>query len=154
MSTFDIPTSIDPKQASELLQAITENSGSGTLARGLLQNLKLNDEQMALFDSLLSMNAPRGSDDIDFCAELDMPEQDNDCVDLAAAAGADEELDSLREVNDTVAAALGACKYCWGGNDECAECEGAGSPGSLSPDSELFCELILPAVRRIRVDRK
>jgi hypothetical protein len=63
------------------------------------------------------------------------------------------ELADLREVNDTVAAALGACRVCWGGDEECHECEGDGRPGSRRPDPVMFDRLVVPAVRRARTAR-
>ena len=64
------------------------------------------------------------------------------------------ELEDLRQVNDTVAAALGACPVCWGGDRRCEVCEGRGRAGSSSPDPELFEELIAPAVRRVWAMRR
>jgi hypothetical protein len=61
-----------------------------------------------------------------------------------------QELADLREVNDTLAAALGACHVCWGGDSDCHECAGRGTPGSRRPDPRLFSRLVLPAVRRVR----
>lgn len=60
------------------------------------------------------------------------------------------ELRDLRNVNDTVAAALGACPVCWGGDSQCHSCGGEGSSGAYQPDVHLFNELVAPAVRRIR----
>lgn len=62
---------------------------------------------------------------------------------------ADDE-DGLVAVNDTLAAALGACRYCWGGDDECSACSGEGTPGSSDPDPTLFKQFVLPAVKRVR----
>lgn len=61
-----------------------------------------------------------------------------------------EELADLREVNDTVAAALGACHRCWGGNDDCDICQGWGRAGWRAPHPKLFNELVAPAVNRVR----
>ena len=59
------------------------------------------------------------------------------------------ELADLREVNDTLAAALGACRVCWGGDGTCTTCQGRGGSGSRLPDPELFKRLVAPAVRRL-----
>lgn len=64
------------------------------------------------------------------------------------------ELRDLRTVNDTVAAALGACAVCWGGDDECEECFGDGQAGSAVPDRELFEELVVPAIRQMRAAKQ
>lgn len=60
------------------------------------------------------------------------------------------EVERLREVNDALAAALGACPLCWGEDPGCPECEGEGTPGSARPDRELFGQLVAPALRRIK----
>ena len=59
------------------------------------------------------------------------------------------ELADLREGNDTLAAALGACALCWGGDPDCVVCLGRGSPGYDLPDPALFNELVVPALRRV-----
>ena len=62
----------------------------------------------------------------------------------------EEELHDLREVNDTLAAALGACPICWGGDRTCETCDGYGRAGCFRPDPALFVKLVAPAVRRVR----
>lgn len=65
---------------------------------------------------------------------------------MAAMRG---ELEDLRETNDTLAIALGACYLCWGGEPECPNCEGEGTPGYFMPDPALFNEIVRPAVSRV-----
>jgi hypothetical protein len=60
------------------------------------------------------------------------------------------EVDRLQEINETLAAALGACPVCWGDDPGCGVCHGRGGPGSLRPDRELFERLVTPAQRRLR----
>jgi hypothetical protein len=72
------------------------------------------------------------------------------CVDVRTLARMRQELASLREVNDTLAAALGACRACWGGEAHCPLCGGHGSSGASPPDPPLFEALVVPAVRRMR----
>lgn len=60
------------------------------------------------------------------------------------------ELEELRERNDMLAAALGACYLCWGDDVECEVCHGRGRPGSAAPDRELFAQIVLPAGRRLK----
>jgi hypothetical protein len=60
------------------------------------------------------------------------------------------ELERLQEINDTLAAALGACEVCWGDDPDCETCRGRGGPGSLLPDRALCERLVMPAVRRLR----
>jgi hypothetical protein len=62
----------------------------------------------------------------------------------------ERELYDLREVNDTLAAALGACPICWGGDRTCETCDGYGRAGCFRPDPALFVRLVAPAVRRVR----
>jgi hypothetical protein len=58
------------------------------------------------------------------------------------------ELELLRERNDTLAAALGACYICFGTDQVCPECAGRGLPGSANPDPDTYREYVQPAVRR------
>ncbi len=60
------------------------------------------------------------------------------------------ELQELRERNDTLAAALGACYLCWGEDSACSHCRGRGRPGYTIPDKELFIEWVAPAVRTLK----
>jgi hypothetical protein len=60
------------------------------------------------------------------------------------------ELSDLRELNDTLAAALGSCRFCWGGDAGCELCCGHGASGWAAPDPTLFQELVVPAVQRLR----
>lgn len=60
--------------------------------------------------------------------------------------GVMDELQILRERNNLLAAALGACYVCWGEDAECAVCGGAGQPGSVRPEPHLFARLVAPAV--------
>jgi hypothetical protein len=55
-------------------------------------------------------------------------------------------LDELLERNLALAAALGACD-CWGQEPGCPICDGAGGPGWLPPDSQLFAAYVYPAMR-------
>jgi hypothetical protein len=60
------------------------------------------------------------------------------------------ELTVLRERNDTLAAALGACHLCFGSDPMCEECSGRGVPGSLVPEPAAYRDYVLPAVQRVR----
>jgi hypothetical protein len=57
------------------------------------------------------------------------------------------ELEELRERNDVLAAALGACHLCWGEDPGCPACGGLGRPGAAPPDRQLFARLVAPAVQ-------
>lgn len=60
------------------------------------------------------------------------------------------ELERLQEINDTLAAALGACPVCWGDDPDCRVCHGRGGPGSRRPNRALFERLVTPALPRPR----
>lgn len=63
------------------------------------------------------------------------------------------ELETLRQRNDFLAWAVGACCLCWGEDPQCAVCAGEGQPGFVDPDCELFIQLVAPAVRRFQEQR-
>jgi hypothetical protein len=56
----------------------------------------------------------------------------------------------MRERNELVAAALGACPRCWGEEPDCTACDGLGTPGTYVLDQQLFDRYVLPAVRMLR----
>lgn len=60
------------------------------------------------------------------------------------------ELLALRERNDLLAEALGACYLCWGEYPDCQECQGRGTPGSRPPNRELFKQWVSPALSRLQ----
>lgn len=63
------------------------------------------------------------------------------------------ELNVIRERNDLLASALGACCCCWGQDPQCRLCRGRGRPGFSIPDERLFREFVLPAVQMLRAQR-
>jgi hypothetical protein len=64
-----------------------------------------------------------------------------------------DEVRSLRDREELLADALGACCMCWGQDPRCRACRGRGSPGYAKPDEELFNELVFPAVQMLRAWR-
>jgi hypothetical protein len=48
--------------------------------------------------------------------------------------------------NALLAAALGACDNCWGTRVDCPVCDGAGTPGWVLPDPQLYATYVHPAV--------
>ena len=64
------------------------------------------------------------------------------------------ELDQLREVNDALAAALGACYLCWGKDAGCAVCHGTGHPGTAMPDKQLFARFVAPTLRTLQEEKE
>jgi hypothetical protein len=63
------------------------------------------------------------------------------------------ELDQLRELNDALAAALGACYLCWGEDADCTICHGSGNPGYFMPDKRLFALFVVPALRTLQAQK-
>lgn len=62
------------------------------------------------------------------------------------------ELEILRERNEVLAAALGACAQCWGDDETCPDCRGEGGPGWRRPAKDLYDDLVAPvAARQARV---
>jgi hypothetical protein len=60
------------------------------------------------------------------------------------------ELKVLRERNDTLAAAIGACYLCFGSDPFCEECGGRGLPGSRPSEPAAYRKYVLPAVLRVQ----
>jgi hypothetical protein len=134
-----------PGQA--VLEALTQSADPSTLVRSFLSKAQLSDEHRALVDAMLAAQeraeaqAPR---------VVDVEPGSYDVV-----ANDDRlELRDLRQVNDTLADALGACRICWGGDGSCDTCGGRGRSGSRAPDMELFEELVAPALRRVLTMRR
>src|SRR5215216_2298391 len=64
------------------------------------------------------------------------------------------ELEYLRERNDMLALALGACYLCWGEDSHCPACQGKGRPGSILPEKRVFSRWILPAIHAIKAPKE
>jgi|RhiMethySRZTD1v2_1073278.scaffolds.fasta_scaffold1480673_2 TorA maturation chaperone TorD len=56
------------------------------------------------------------------------------------------ELTALHARNDRLAAALGACAYCWGEEADCESCGGVGRPGWRQPSKQLFEVFVKPVL--------
>jgi len=61
-----------------------------------------------------------------------------------------DEVMALRERNDALAAALGACYLCWGEDVRCPVCGGHGSPGTMAPDRGEFALYVAPALKHLQ----
>lgn len=137
-----VPPPTPPDQAAAirqlLFEAIRRGEGGAPLLRAMLGDVRLPPDQQALVDFLLSSAEDASSE----AATADVTEDDDETT------GMQRELADLRQANDTVAAALGACPYCWGGDIECPVCRGQGRPGFAPPDAGLFEELVVPAIQR------
>jgi hypothetical protein len=64
------------------------------------------------------------------------------------------ELKQVRERNDALACALGACCLCWGDDSECRVCRGRGRPGFSIPEPGRFEEYVLPAIRMLQTRKR
>ena len=161
MSEAETASNTPDPAAMEILQALASGDESAVSPDAMLQKLAAQspDPTTTMLASLL-MNGMEEEeenpvdDDMDEIERLLAYAESNDLDDDGDDPDASEELEALREVNDTLAAALGACPKCWGGDDGCADCGGSGSPGAAVPDSQLFNHLILPAVRRVNQARR
>src|ERR1700687_3153360 len=61
------------------------------------------------------------------------------------------ELDQLRQRNDALAGALGACYLCWGTAVTCPTCHGGGLPGAYASDRALFNEFVSPVLPQFQL---
>lgn len=69
---------------------------------------------------------------------------------LAHSEAQEAELTTLRERNDLLAAALGACHLCFGDDAWCPHCGGRGRPGSRRPAPGPFKRYLRPLLDRLR----
>ncbi|CUH82543.1 hypothetical protein [Tropicibacter naphthalenivorans] len=155
---------MDPAAAMALFQTLSKG-GDDASPESLIRLLgsQSNDPTASMLASMLMEGLGDDEEEEDDAADdsfaeidklLALAEDDTLPPDAAAPDQPDTaELEALRELNDTLADALGACPSCWGGEHACPDCGGTGAPGSRLPDKALFHELILPAVRRINQTR-
>ncbi len=150
---------LDAVTQQAIIEAITKG-GAGPLWSILANSAQMPAEQRAILTVLQGVAAHEGAEsDDDDDDEIDDPAPRRAPRRMAGARAArssssERELSDLREVNDTLASALGACRVCWGGDGGCSNCGGRGHPGSSLPESRLFDALILPAVRRVHGARR
>lgn len=159
------PTNARDSLQRTLIEALGKGELTASSLKDVLANVPMAADQRSLIELVMSLDQPSGRTD---AAEKDPREREVREPDAPASAAAshdepdDEpstdtriaalkrELADLREANDTLARALGACHVCWGGDDDCPKCKGRGRAGSAAPNLELFRELVVPAVRRVR----
>lgn len=152
-----------------MLSALLGAMGSGgsfdpaSLLMSQLGGQAANDPRMAALSWLLSQHRPG--------PEIEGEAEESDEVKVEAARARAEvraerarrirqlralvkrtwaELEALRERNDTLAAALGACHLCFGTDPLCPRCGGRGVPGSRAPDPAAYREYVVPAIQRVR----
>ena len=153
---------------SSIIDALKSDGSGASAIQAIVGNLQLSPEQQPLVDLLMSMTT---ADENGELIEGEMQESDymdeeegddyemyenqlNNRENVYDIRRFRRELRDLRNVNDTLATALGACPYCWGGDSQCQECDGEGTSGAYEPDFRLFNELVMPAVRRIRSSKR
>jgi hypothetical protein len=131
-----------------LIEALAKGEIGRAQLKDVLANVPMAEDQRSMVEMLMALDSTPAEPE----EEAPAPPAPDDEPGPAAAriAALRRELADLREVNDTLAAALGACRACWGGDDACPECAGRGRAGSAVPDPALFRELVVPAVRRVR----
>ncbi len=152
---------------SQLLEALTSPGGTGALpsAQDLLTQLGEADPTVRLIAQFLARrqaheleNETPSEDEMDSAPVQSSSERDEAEVrssEMSRAVrqlrqkveGMYRELAELRDRNDALATALGACYLCWGNDPECEICNGGGRPGSSTPDKKLFTQFAVPAAR-------
>jgi hypothetical protein len=145
--------SVDSAARSAVVRQVMDalKSGGGIAAlRPLLAESALSSEQRDVIEFLELLegldDSPAPATDVDAPAQ----QQHSGMTELQALR---DEVTDLREVNDAAAAALGACRVCWGGDEFCPVCAGQGHPGANLPDLRLYNELVRPAVERMTAAR-
>jgi hypothetical protein len=126
---------------SRLMQMLAGRGGgdaSAQLQEVLLARLNQRPPGDPLRDVVAQMLKQRG-------APASKPQTDPHVL-LRAARDA---LNAMQSRNAIIAAALGACRECWGEELECPECKGAGGPGWIAPDPTAFETWVAPAIRAV-----
>ncbi|MCW8934383.1 MAG: hypothetical protein OQK98_06640 [Gammaproteobacteria bacterium] len=160
----DILDSLGNGGAQVIMDALGSGASGESIINSFISQAQIPAEQQSLLNLLMSMsdNQTATGQVFDVDSELDELDEDESFYGTAQPKKSKvsdirqfrQELNDLRDVNDTLAAALGACPVCWGGDTGCEECQGKGYSGSARPDAQLFKELVLPAVRRMRAVNK
>jgi hypothetical protein len=144
------PPRMTAEEAAALRQLIAgaARNGEGVPAlRALLKRVSLSPEQQLFVDMLLD-TSEQGAPAAPAAGRPAAAADDDETEALRA------ELADLRQANDTMAAALGACPYCWGGDVGCRVCRGRGRPGYAPPDPALFHQFVVPALQRVRAEQR
>ena len=160
--------------SSGLLQAIASGNGGGMSAlipQVLAAQLGDDDPTVSLLTGYFAQQAQREKDDgpsdtqhenlnsLDHASELKgaqerLSETQQAMHDLREKIEAVyAELEILRQRNDLLAIAFGACSLCWGEDLQCPVCGGDGQPGFVEPDHQLFMQFVAPAMRRFQSNR-
>jgi NAD(P)H-dependent FMN reductase len=148
---------MDQQTLMQMLMAA--QSGGGLDSSSMMQQLVASSDDPAA-RMLASMMAQRQADAARAEEEEDEEEDDElqEQLDGALARLAQtqetlrrvhEHLEHMRDRNELLASALGACARCWGGDPRCAVCSGKGRSGSVAPNPALFAKFVLPALRKM-----
>ena len=60
-----------------------------------------------------------------------------------------EQLRAQQAILSDLAGAIGACPACFGADEDCDDCGGAGSPGAFMPRRDAFEFFVRPAIERV-----
>jgi len=163
----DVTTAMDPVRQLLLSRITGQAPATAGLSLPDLIEQQLGDDPIAAplaaalrrRDAAVDLAEPELPDEVvedELIPEFGPPEEDpvtefgpaDDAGAIAVLNQMYAELEVLRERNDLLADALGACPVCWGGDVRCPRCRGRGRPGGRLPDPEAFLALVAPAVRR------
>jgi hypothetical protein len=151
---------MDDDLRTQLLSALAAGTSGNVALQGLLSQLGDADPTVGLLAQYLAQRQAQessGEDNVDseFPGDSAGSEQSREMAQALDQLRGNvndmySELQILRERNDALAAALGACHLCWGDDLECPVCRGRGLPGYFLPDSEMFLEYVAPASRTLQ----
>lgn len=158
-----------------LLKALTTADSEMSMQDMLLSQLDSQDPSVAMLAKYLAQSSEDEDEDDDEFLETDELEQEALELEFEQQARTLEatetrlhsvtqvarqmreklddiyaELEELRERNDSLAEALGACHLCWGEDLECEACGGSGRPGTYLPDTDMFRHYVRPAIQRLQ----
>ena len=136
-----------------LLEKLTANPGTSPSMSEMLAQLGESDPRMALLAKYFAQRESVQEDDDDEPSEAEKKRESMAHLQRIMKR-LYRELEDLRERNDSLAAALGACYLCWGEAPGCEFCAGAGTPGSNAPDEILLSHYVTPAIRRLRASSR
>jgi hypothetical protein len=141
---------MDTDVSTQLLETLTAVSGAPPSMSELLAQLGESDPRMALVAKYLNQRESAQAETTD-----ERQEKRESLARLERILKRlYRELEELRERNDSLAAALGACYLCWGEDAQCEICVGVGAAGWNAPDEILFQHYVTPAIRWLQTRTK
>lgn len=129
----------------DLLQQLAAAQGMGDGLQGLLAAEQLDPRTRMIAQLLMSRRAEEQDDDAPPARSAPTDRERRMARKLKVMRA---EIERLRDLQEALADALGACPDCFGDDADCRECAGHGVPGSAEPDRELFQRVVVPAMRR------